>query len=190
MPAIKYKKKTYAGATFPVLEMTKAEYDALPDAKKMDGTVYMITDDNGGWEAERSTYDNTTSGLTATNVQAALDELTSKTLKRVIKKIIQSGNISARGSWGAYSLSESIKNESLYSVQIQSANQIFGQIIIPGSWLKNATMQNPIMIYRGSAAKSDSDNVYVAGNSDGYINCYVGSNLNDSVSLAVYEFFI
>lgn len=76
MPAIKYKKKTYAGATFPVLEMTKAEYDALPDAKKMDGTVYMITDDNGGWEAERSTYDNTASGLTATNVQAALDELT------------------------------------------------------------------------------------------------------------------
>lgn len=75
MPAIKYKKKTYAGATFPVLELTKAEYDALPDAKKMDGTVYMITDDDGGWEAERSTYDNTASGLTATNVQDALDEL-------------------------------------------------------------------------------------------------------------------
>ena len=81
MPAIKYKKKTYAGATFPVLEMTKAEYDALPDAKKMDGTVYMITDDHGGWEAERSTYDNTSSGLTATNVQDALDELSSKKLR-------------------------------------------------------------------------------------------------------------
>lgn len=75
MPSIKYKKKTYAGATFPVLEMTKAEYDALPEAKKMDGTVYMITDDTGGWEAERSVYDNTTSGLTATNVQDALDEI-------------------------------------------------------------------------------------------------------------------
>lgn len=78
MPAIKYKKKTYAGATFPVLELTKAEYDALPDAKKMDGTVYMITDDDGGWEAERSTYDNTESGLIATNVQDALDEINSK----------------------------------------------------------------------------------------------------------------
>lgn len=75
MPSIKYKKKTYAGATFPVLEMTKAEYDALPEAKKMDGTVYMITDDTGGWEAENASYDNTTSGLTATNVQAALDEV-------------------------------------------------------------------------------------------------------------------
>lgn len=77
MPSIKYKKKTYAGATFPVLEMTKAEYDALPEAKKMDGTVYMITDDTGGWEAENSAYDNSESGLTATNVQDALDEISS-----------------------------------------------------------------------------------------------------------------
>lgn len=83
MPSIKYKKKTYAGATFPVLEMTKAEYDALSEAKKMDGTVYMITDDTGGWEAENASYDNTTSGLTATNVQDALDEINSKTLSRV-----------------------------------------------------------------------------------------------------------
>lgn len=77
MPSIKYKKKTYAGATFPVLEMTKAEYDALPEAKKMDGTVYMITDDTGGWEAENASYDNAESGLTATNVQDALDEISS-----------------------------------------------------------------------------------------------------------------
>lgn len=83
MPSIKYKKKTYAGATFPVLEMTKAEYDALSEAKKMDGTVYMITDDTGGWEAENASYDNTSSGLTATNVQSALDEVHDET-KRII----------------------------------------------------------------------------------------------------------
>lgn len=77
MPSIKYKEKTYAGASFPCLEVTKAEYDALSEEKKMDGTVYMITDGTGGWEAERSTYNNTESGLAATNVQDALDELTS-----------------------------------------------------------------------------------------------------------------
>lgn len=82
MPALKYKKKTYAGATFPVLEMTKAEYDALPSSKQNDGTVYLITDDDGGWEAERSTYDNTESGLTATNVQAALDEIITNSVKK------------------------------------------------------------------------------------------------------------
>lgn len=85
MPSIKYKKKTYAGATFPVLEMTKAEYDALPEAKKMDGTVYMITDDTGGWEAENASYDNTESGLTATNVQDALDEIVGSTVHSVME---------------------------------------------------------------------------------------------------------
>lgn len=90
MPSIKYKKKTYAGATFPVLEMTKAEYDALPEAKKMDGTVYMITDDTGGWEAERSVYDNTESGLTATNVQDALDEIAGDVSELNSKKAYQS----------------------------------------------------------------------------------------------------
>lgn len=85
MPALKYKKKTYAGATFPVLEMTKAEYDALPSSKQNDGTVYLITDDDGGWEAERSTYDNTESGLTATNVQAALDEIVPSVVRPLVK---------------------------------------------------------------------------------------------------------
>ena len=75
MPSIKYKKKTYAGSSVPVLEMTKAQYDALPVAKQNDGTIYLITDDDGGWEAENSSYDNTDSGLSATNVQDALDEL-------------------------------------------------------------------------------------------------------------------
>ena len=75
MPSLKYKKRTYAGASFPVLAMTKAEYNALPVSKKYDGTVYLITDDDGGWEAERSVYDNAESGLTATNVQDALDEI-------------------------------------------------------------------------------------------------------------------
>ena len=75
MPSIKYKEKTYAGASFPCLELTKAQYNALSEEKKMDGTVYMITDDDGGWEAERSVYDNSESGLSATNVQDALDEI-------------------------------------------------------------------------------------------------------------------
>lgn len=98
MPSIKYKKKTYAGASFPVLEMTKAEYDALPEAKKMDGTVYMITDDTGGWEAENASYDNTSSRLTATNVQSALDELmnrltSSVTIRRIFPTAVGTSNV-------------------------------------------------------------------------------------------------
>lgn len=74
--------KTNAGAEFknansPVMELTKAQYDALPESVKNDGTIYLITDGDGGWEAEDSVYDNTESGLTATNVQDAVDELNS-----------------------------------------------------------------------------------------------------------------
>lgn len=64
-----------------VMEITKAQYDALPESAKNDGTIYLITDGTGGWEAERSTYDNTQSGLAATNVQDALDELESNSVK-------------------------------------------------------------------------------------------------------------
>lgn len=105
MPSIKYKKKTYAGATFPVLEMTKAEYDALPEAKKMDGTVYMITDDTGGWEAENSAYDNSESGLAATNVQDALDELNSKTI--LFSEEVSSSQLTFGGSDTRWSISSS-----------------------------------------------------------------------------------
>lgn len=101
MPSIKYKKKTYAGATFPVLEMTKAEYDALPEAKKMDGTVYMITDDTGGWEAENSVYDNSQSGLTATNVQDALDEIVTSTIPDLNKIITIPLTINSQGATGS-----------------------------------------------------------------------------------------
>ena len=63
---------------FPVREMVKAQYDALPEATKNDGTMYMITDDNAGWEAESVEYDNTESGLTADNLQDAVDEVVTK----------------------------------------------------------------------------------------------------------------
>lgn len=111
MPSIKYKKKTYAGATFPVLEMTKAEYDALPEAKKMDGTVYMITDDTGGWEAENASYDNTTSGLTAANVQSALDEVVGKLVHfDILTVTMDCTNQAAYDMGGSYSGEKTLTN--------------------------------------------------------------------------------
>lgn len=59
----------------PVEEMTQAQYDALPEASKLAEKLYLITDGDSGWEAESVEYDNTTSGLTADNVQDAIDEL-------------------------------------------------------------------------------------------------------------------
>ena len=57
--------------------LTQAEYDALPDTKYTDGIEYFITDAEP-LDASTIAYDNTASKMTATNVQAGIDELNSK----------------------------------------------------------------------------------------------------------------
>lgn len=57
--------------------ITQEEYDQLTPAQKAE-KVYMITGEGtpgGGWTSEDISYDNTTSGLTADNVQDAIDEI-------------------------------------------------------------------------------------------------------------------
>ena len=56
--------------------LTQAEYDALPDTKYTDGIEYFITDAEP-LDASTIAYDNTASKMTATNVQAGIDELNS-----------------------------------------------------------------------------------------------------------------
>lgn len=119
MPLIKYKKKTYAGGSMPVLEMTKAQYDALSEAKKNDGTIYLITDGTGGWEAENSVYDNTESGLIATNVQDAVDEVNSKTIYHQITDYGNSTTLEANGAI-----------VHLFTREVEAIANVAGQIII------------------------------------------------------------
>lgn len=69
--------------------LTKAQYDALTPAQQTNGTVYFVVLDAthgevykdgklfGTTQAIHITYDNTTSGLTATDMQSAIDELSS-----------------------------------------------------------------------------------------------------------------
>ena len=54
--------------------LTQAEYDALPDTKYTDNIEYFITDAEP-LDASTIAYDNTASKMTATNVQAGIDEL-------------------------------------------------------------------------------------------------------------------
>ena len=143
MPAIKYRKKTYAGGAFPVMELTKAEYNALPEAKKMDGTVYLITDDDAGWEAERSTYDNTASGLTATNVQAALDEITNNITFVTTTTALLSQVQLAAGASTSYAISDAIKTgykPLMYYIQ-------------PGNWCDHISIAIPTAHIEGNTVK-------------------------------------
>ena len=62
------------------VELTKAEYDALPSSKETDNVNYWIKDGTNlpamsVMSANGVMYDNTDSGLTSTTVQGAVDEL-------------------------------------------------------------------------------------------------------------------
>lgn len=58
-------------------EMKLAEYLALDGSEISDDTIYFITDANEEI-AKTIVYDNTNSGLEATNIQDAIDEISSK----------------------------------------------------------------------------------------------------------------
>lgn len=61
------------------VELTQAEYDALPTTEKMNGSIYFISDGEASYpSASTMRYDNSTSGLTATSVQDAVDEVNEK----------------------------------------------------------------------------------------------------------------
>ena len=58
--------------------LTQAQYNALPASKATDGVIYKIYAEESGditIDADKVDYDNTTSGLTADNVQDAIDEI-------------------------------------------------------------------------------------------------------------------
>ena len=58
------------------IELTQSEYDALPSEVQNYGTIYFVTDGGGsGGSASNVAYNNSSSGLVATNVQSAIDEL-------------------------------------------------------------------------------------------------------------------
>lgn len=58
------------------VQLTQSEYDALVNAGTVDAnTTYFITDGQNITTASAVTYDNTNSGMTATNVQGAIDEI-------------------------------------------------------------------------------------------------------------------
>lgn len=59
-----------------VVELTSAQYTALSSAEKNNGTLYIITDEET--TAGDIPYDNTVSGLTADDLQEAVDEVSGK----------------------------------------------------------------------------------------------------------------
>ena len=80
------------------VELTEAEYEALPSSEKMNGTIYFITDGSVSYPtASEMRYDNTESQIPATSVQGAIDEnrIEINELKNGLTKLFGSGSGSA-----------------------------------------------------------------------------------------------
>ncbi len=62
------------------IELTQAEYDALSEEEKNNGTTYYIKDGDTNLpvNATNINYNNTDSGLSSTNLQDAVDEINNK----------------------------------------------------------------------------------------------------------------
>lgn len=63
------------GSMVAVEECTDEEYDVLSQAEKHDGKIRIVGDQDGQIHAAVIKYDNTESGMSARNVQAAIDEI-------------------------------------------------------------------------------------------------------------------
>ncbi len=73
MPVLVKNGKIYGDHS---VTLTQAQYDALSTTEKNNGTVYYITDGTANYPTAATTrYDHTDSGLMATSVQDAIDEL-------------------------------------------------------------------------------------------------------------------
>ena len=76
------------------VDLTQAEYDALPESKNSDGKNYYIYDSDIAITAEEVGFDSSASGSTAANSQQALDELfaankkTNESLEKINSNLI------------------------------------------------------------------------------------------------------
>ena len=75
--------------------LTSAEYAQLSAAEKAADIVYIITDDNAV-SADDVDYDNASSGLTATDVQEAVDELAEEKANQAQLAYVETGTTASR----------------------------------------------------------------------------------------------
>lgn len=110
--------------TSNMVALTQAEYNSLSTAQKNNGNFYFITDaDPSYFSAGNIDYDNTDSGLTATNVQDAIDELETAVSGKANKNIIETFTLTFASITGLV-----IHGQSCYYVPI--TGQVFINIDI------------------------------------------------------------
>ena len=81
-------------STANMVALTQAEYNSLSTAQKNNGNFYFIVDsDPSYFSAENIDYDNTDSGLTSTDIQAAIDEVVDTTYTKTQADTLLGGKL-------------------------------------------------------------------------------------------------
>ena len=78
------RRPSGGGGESNIVYLTQEQYDDLPDSKLTDGVEYRVTDAGVRGSAENVSYDGSTSGLNAKNVQEAVDGLHENVKKHIV----------------------------------------------------------------------------------------------------------
>lgn len=132
------------------VQLTQAQYDALSQAEKLNGTTYYITDGQNITTASAVSYNNTASGMTATDVQSAIDEVSNRSFTQTL--LIDTGIATAQNV--------TIPNFSNYDfVQaiIKGDNNNGISVFVPTAL---AGVSIPFSLYSINSGETFSDNSY------------------------------
>ena len=164
---------TVAGNALTVANGINAKVGVLTDLTTTDkSTVVNAINEVNGKDAGDIAYDNTGSGLTATNVQAAIDE------------VAQGGG--GVGAWsqigqetGSTPIDISGSTASEFYVTVSKSGDVYANLVIPAVFLTNT--EQPCRVgYYGTAAANAMAAIKVSTSSIYLNNMYI--NGNDEVS--------
>ena len=153
------------------MELTKAEYDALPSTKLTDDVNYYIKDDSyvpqaSVISARGVQYDNTQSGLDATTTQDGIDEIASDiaTVESGLTVRTYSGTPSSGVSFGSRNTLKKFGNVYYYSMvisinsAISAGSTLFTVPVSVGSGYLMTSVDNGnamVLTINGSEVKTD-----------------------------------
>lgn len=149
--------------------------------KIMDDNIKILDDALGGVsapEASDVSYDNTDSGLTADDVQGAIDEINTVLGSHVT--LLGNTAVTA-GTWDTATLSEDINNYRYLAFNLgisdNAPDQSAFNLIIPTSAFKLSTTSSPVAVVHDYLTASDSKSCLAAYATDTTISIYKGSDL-------------
>ena len=184
------------------IELTQAEYDALPEEEKMNGAIYFITDAIGGGE-DISIDDNTISTETTWSSEKIFSELNENyaIFEGTVGESYYSTNISAEDIYSGSSLYggwtiDKVKSSTEMAMIINKYNAASNKKIINNFYDYLDVQVNEYDIYLEDTAKDNGGKPYKfallwsneGGNEDTLIvNCTISAETDENIEIINYD---